>query len=47
MREKGTGTREREEGYLSQRDKGLPLDKEETVMTQRKMTVYKGKTGMF
>jgi hypothetical protein len=28
MREKRKGTREREQGYLSQRNKGLPLDRE-------------------
>lgn len=43
MREKGTGTREREEGYLSQRDKGLPLNREEIDTAHRQMIVYKGK----
>ena len=45
MREKEKGTRERRQGYLSQRDKGLPLDREETDMPHRKMAVYKDTRG--
>ena len=43
--EKGKGTRKRGERYLSQRDKGLPLDRGETVMAHRQTAVYKGKGG--
>ena len=41
MREKRKGTRERGQGYLSQRDKGLPLDGEETDVAHRQMVVDK------
>ena len=34
MREKGKATRERVQGYLLQRDKGLALGREETGGTQ-------------
>jgi hypothetical protein len=34
MREKGKGTREKGKGYLPQKDRGLPLDREETDMTK-------------
>ena len=43
MGKKGKGTRKRGKGYLSRRDKGLPLNSEETDVTHRKMAVYKGK----
>lgn len=33
----------REQGYLPWRDKGLPLDREETDVAHRQMAVYKGK----
>ena len=42
MREKGKGTRERGNRF-AQRDKGLSLDREETDVVYRQMTVYKGK----
>ena len=42
MREKGKGTNERGQVYLSGRDKELPLDREETDVAHRKMMVYKG-----
>ena len=42
MREERKGTRERGKGCLSGRDKGLPLDREETDMACGQMTVYKG-----
>ena len=43
MRKKeGRGDGER---YLSQKDKGLSLDREETDEAYRKMAVYKGKRG--
>jgi hypothetical protein len=42
MKEKEKGTRERGKGYLSWRDKGLPLDREETDTAHRKMAVYRG-----
>lgn len=46
MREKGKGTREREKGCLSlERDKGQPLDGEETDVASRKTEVYKGTRG--
>ena len=32
----------RGQGYLSQRDKGLPLDREETHIAHRQMSVCKG-----
>ena len=35
--------REREIGYLPQRDKGLPLDRDKTAMVHRQMAVYIGK----
>ena len=38
---KGEGNTE----YLSWRDKGLPLDREETDVAHSKMAVYKGKRG--
>lgn len=41
MREKGEGTKEREE-YLSQGDKGLPLARRETDVGHRQMAVCKG-----
>lgn len=48
MREKRKGTRERAKGTcLGGGDKELPLDKEETDMDQRQMTVYKGKRRNF
>ena len=40
MREKGKRTRKRGQWYLSQRDKGLPLDAE---VANRQMLFYKGK----
>lgn len=43
--EKGKGTRERGQRYLSCMDKGLPLDREERDMTLSQMAVYKGKGG--
>ena len=43
MKDKGKETREREEGYMSPEDKGLPLDREETDVAHRKMVVYKSK----
>ena len=43
MRTEGKGTWEMGKGYLSQRDKGLPLDREETGVDHRQMAVYKGK----
>jgi hypothetical protein len=45
MREKGKGTRERGKEYLSQKDKGLPLSREDTDMAHRQMAVYKIKMG--
>lgn len=42
MREKGKTARE---GYLSWRDKGLPLDREEAEVARRKMLVYNGTLG--
>lgn len=39
------GNEGEEEGYLSLGDKGLPVDREETDMAQRKMEVYKGEKG--
>ena len=42
MRKKGKRTREKEQGCLSQGYKKLHLDKEETVVVHRQMTVYKG-----
>ena len=45
MREKGTKNGIRERDNLSQRDKGLPLDREETDMACRQMAIYKGKGG--
>ena len=41
----GEGEKEREEGHLFPRDKGLPLDREETDVAHRKMEVYKGTRG--
>ena len=41
----GKETRKRGREYLSQRDKGLPLDREETDVVHRKMAVYKSKMG--
>ena len=44
--DRGNGRRGREQGRdLHQRDKGLPLDREETDMAHRQMVVYKGKRG--
>lgn len=43
MREERKGTRERGQGYLSQRNKGLPQDREETDLAVRQMAVYKEK----
>jgi hypothetical protein len=43
MRKKGKGAKGKRERYLPQRDKGLPLDKEETDMAHRQMEVYIGK----
>jgi len=37
-------TREMGKGYLSHRDKGLPLDREETEVTYRQMALCKRKT---
>ena len=37
----GKGTKEKGHGYLSQRGKGLTLDREETEMINRKMADYK------
>jgi len=37
------GERNKGEGYLTLRDKGLPLDREETELTHGKTVVYKGK----
>ena len=39
----GEGTSERRKGYLSWRDRGLSLDREETGMALRQMATYKGK----
>ena len=41
MRKKGKRTREKEKGYLSQGYTRVHLDKEETVVAHRQMTVYK------
>jgi hypothetical protein len=41
MKEKGKGTKETGQGYLF--GGGLPLDREETDATHRKMVYYKGK----
>ena len=38
----GEGNKE-ERVFVSEKDKGLPLDREETDMALRKMAVYKGK----
>lgn len=44
MRDKGNRTWEMGKGYLSWHgSKGLPLDREKTERTHRKMSVYKGK----
>lgn len=43
-RGEGEGTRVRGQGCLSQRDKGLLLDREETGIVHRKMAVYKDKS---
>lgn len=43
MREVGGENKGR--GYLSLRDKGLPLEREETDVVHWKMTVYKGTGG--
>lgn len=42
---KGEGDKGKGTGYLSQRDRGPPLNREETVMAHRQMEVYKGKGG--
>ena len=42
MREKRKETKERGQVYLSWRDKGLPLNREEADVAHRKMMVYKG-----
>ena len=45
-REQGKGekrARERGQEYLSQRDKGLSLDRQEMDMAHRQMVIYKGK----
>lgn len=44
MRERGRNKGEGAE-YLSWRDEGLPLHREETDMAYRQMEVYKGKEG--
>lgn len=47
-REQGKGEkrrRERGQEYLSQRGKGLSLDREERDMAHRQVDVYKGKRG--
>ena len=46
MREKGKGTREKGKGYLPQKDRGLPLDREETDMAHRQMAVCKNEVGI-
>jgi hypothetical protein len=40
---KGTRGKGKEKRYWFPRDKGLPLDREETDMICRQMAVYKGK----
>lgn len=46
MRQKGKGTREREDGYLFQSwDKGLSLDREEMVMAVGKWLFVKVQVG--
>jgi hypothetical protein len=40
----GEGNKE-ERVFVSEKDKGLPLDREETRMAHRQMSVYKGKRG--
>ena len=42
IKKKGKGTGERGQGYVSQRDKALPLDREEANVKHRQMAVYKG-----
>lgn len=39
------GEGNRGEGYLSQRDKGLLLDREEIDVAREQMSVFKGKKG--
>lgn len=43
--EEGGRRQEKGQGYLTQRDKGLSLDGEETDMPHRQMVVYKSKGG--
>ena len=46
--DEGEGEGKKEEGrrvFVLEGDKGLSLDREESVMTHRKMEVYKGKWG--
>lgn len=45
MREKGKGTRGRGNRCLSQRDKGWPLDREETDVAHGQMAIYQSKRG--
>lgn len=45
MKEKEKGTRERGKGYLSWRDKGLPLVIDEIDVANGQMEVYRGKRG--
>lgn len=40
---RGWGTREKGNRYFPERDKGLPLSREERSMIHRQMTVYRGK----
>ena len=39
------GNKKKGQGYLSQRNKGLPLEKGETDVAHRQLAVYKGKRG--
>ena len=45
MKEKGKGIRERGQGYLSQRDKGLPLDRGDRRGTEENVGFIKVKRG--
>lgn len=45
LRERGKGTGERGKGYLSQGNKGVPLDRDETDIAHRQMAFYKGNKG--
>ena len=42
---KSGGRGEEGKGYLPQRDKGLPLDREVTDITNRQVAVYEGRRG--